>query len=780
VEHHRGFFKAAAPIEVTYDIPGYNNEVDHNGRRMLGSRANLSQQATLKSGDSASSATAPLVCAKQPRPFVAVAWNPTCECTGNVTSDKLPCNACYTGRTLINYACRTYPNIVPLALLQGNLGKPSSCGPLNYEVACRDLDFGKYSNISVACAIDQTDPVCSSAEAVDLTRGVGTSAQPFGEKFLLLNWVQPGQPIMEHPGDALKLTSGSCPSTGSDNNKTLPPVFSGVWWTHGIKAIADQAELFFPAYKRAGGELDELVADWEAAMFGPQSCPLPDNITPAGLAAVLACVNCVRDKWRAIEADPRFPPMLTELQSLGFQMNGTLADTMIRYQCVASPDVALRPGGLADCSQLDGLGNSQRNMNAWHALIEQRQTDAWVRAILPAARESFPEVRFSLYNHFRWDSKFCFVPDITSARMTCAAGKGEADSLVSAPVYYDEWETFDCLHPHGAQGGVDAPDRCSANIGLSNTLQKLAKDSSTFELNFTGINIAKATINNFRQIALAANGTAVLAPWVSFKSFLFDYRCPGFGQPHDYHSSPGCPEPDGYWEERVLHYGLTGAARFYYFNVFFECIYSKRSTHEDDDAMSASLAELDLVIGCPAAERRWIPDSSLGWGSSFILSGMEVGSRRVAWRFTPSLPLQMDCITNGVPNNKTKWDPRVLVSYVYGSLTLGPLQIDHDGHLLDDCVIGFEHGAVLDVAGHSGTTTSATPFGLWIVQPISAAAPSVSCMAGHWHGRTPFEANWPLTASPQSDDVSRSAQLELHSKPVISDYDFPRTNRTRT
>ena len=42
--------------------------------------------------------------------------------------------------------------------------------------------------------------------------------------------------------------------------------------------------------------------------------------------------------------------------------------------------------------------------------------------------------------------------------------------------YYDEWLTFDCLHPHGAQGGVDAPDRCSANVGLSNTLQKLAKD----------------------------------------------------------------------------------------------------------------------------------------------------------------------------------------------------------------------------------------------------------------------------------------------------------------
>lgn len=608
---------------------------------------------------------APLVCAKQPRPFIAVAWNPTCECVGNETSDKLRCGACYTGRTLKNYACRTYANIVALASLQGDPGKASSksCGPPNYEVACRNIDFGTYANVSVACAIDQTDPACSSVRQIDVTRSSGTAAQPYGEKFLLLEWSNQGQPIMEHPADALSLLSGACPSTGSSNNKTLPPTFTGVWWPNGIEAIAEQAELFFPAYKRAGGELNELVADWEAAMFGPSSCPLPDNSTSAGLAAVIACVECTRDKWRAIQADRRWPAVLADLQDLGFVLNGSLADTMIRYQCVASPDPALRPAGLADCSQLDGLGAGQRNMVAWHALIEQRQTQAWVEAILPAARKSYPEVRLSLYGHFRWDPSFCTVPNVNenSGRLTCAAGQGEADALVSAPVYCacgcaaalssghhlpadlrsslwasailslpppcqfiwknfyadcrgctkltlsplpnhslsadDEWLTFDCLHPHGAQGGVDAPDRCAANVGFSNTLKRLANSSAHFALNFTGVNIAKATINSFRQIALAANGTAELAPWVGFKSFFFDYRCPGYGKPHDFPSSPGCPEPDGYWQERVLHYGLTGAARFYYFNVFYECVYGKRSTHEDDDAMSASLAELDLVIG---------------------------------------------------------------------------------------------------------------------------------------------------------------------------------------
>jgi hypothetical protein len=64
---------------------------------------------------------APLVCAAQPQQFVAVAWNPTCQCTGNVGRD-----ACFSGRTLSNYAGRAYSNIVDLAHMSGIVGKPGS------------------------------------------------------------------------------------------------------------------------------------------------------------------------------------------------------------------------------------------------------------------------------------------------------------------------------------------------------------------------------------------------------------------------------------------------------------------------------------------------------------------------------------------------------------------------------------------------------------------------------------------------------------------------------
>ena len=172
--------------------------------------------------------------------------------------------------------------------------------------------------------------------------------------------------------------------------------------------------------------------------------------------------------------------------------------------------------------------------------------------------------------------------------------------------------------------------------------------------------------------------------------------------------------------------------------------------------MSSSLAELDIVIGCAAKERRWIPDHNVGWGSDFLLSGMDVGSKRRAWRFTPSLPIPFGRNSPNVPNitNVTRWDPRVLVSDHNASyLALGPLTIDYDEHLLKTCTINFEQGVVLDVFGGPSArevrlppgvpTTSAAPFGVWIIQPMSAAPPSVSCMLD----QQPFEASWPLRSN---------------------------------
>ena len=193
--------------------------------------------------------------------------------------------------------------------------------------------------------------------------------------------------------------------------------------------------------------------------------------------------------------------------------------------------------------------------------------------------------------------------------------------------------------------------------------------------------------------------------------------------------------------------------------MFYECVYNKRSTHADDDAMSATLAELETVVGCDAKERRWIPDASNPWASNFILSGMEVGTAesRRAWRFSPELPTAAGST-----------DPHSLVVKSEddddGALVLGPLvvsvakskeeeEVEEEGSMGEalhtHCTLTFDQGVVLEVMSspaHSDVVIgkdpepTASPFGLWIVQPIAAPMPRVAC-------GDDFESRWPLVAA---------------------------------
>ena len=214
---------------------------------------------------------------------------------------------------------------------------------------------------------------------------------------------------------------------------------------------------------------------------------------------------------------------------------------------------------------------------------------------------------------------------------------------------------------------------------------------------------------------------------------------------------------------------------------------SHSTTHADNDVLSATLAQLDLLVGCAPAERRWLPDSRVNWADGFLLSGMTAGGGggtlepvtsalaagaagrpRRAWRLSPRLPLSLAHGRHHQITPDTKWDPARLVVSAPGAATLAlaPLEFGPPAARpnvsaaapTEWCELQFAGGALLQLdeaekawramdssrrksssGGRSGGRAmqlSAAPFGLWIVQPADAPMPRMICPGG-WTGVWP-------------------------------------------
>jgi|EP01046_Picozoa_sp_COSAG06_P061317 hypothetical protein len=171
-----------------------------------------------------------------------------------------------------------------------------------------------------------------------------------------------------------------------------------------------------------------------------------------------------------------------------------------------------------------------------------------------------------------------------------------------------------------------------------------------------------------------------------------------------------------------------------------ECV---SNSHEDYEYAAATLNQLDEVIGCAATERIWNVDSKPRWRDSFVLSGTDVGTERRAWRFTPDLAGSSEWNAAGqLVNGSVSMTP---LDYVVpaagtqrsggGELTLHPVRFAiNDTTVASDCSLSFPLGVVLPPTEHGALA----PFGLWVIQPQRAGAPTVRC-----HGFPGVNEAWP-------------------------------------
>ena len=166
----------------------------------------------------------------------------------------------------------------------------------------------------------------------------------------------------------------------------------GIWLDSAAQRFGDQSAKFFAAYSAAGGQLDEIVLDTEIGLY--TSWGVADNMDPT-----VPGVNvCVVARWTAVQDDPRFPPVLAELQKRGFVPKG---------------DTKTDPHWLAKTMEGSaGRMETNHNRDIWNTLGREREVEFWEVALFKAAKAHFPHVRGSNWGYRKWTPSYCIpAPD---------------------------------------------------------------------------------------------------------------------------------------------------------------------------------------------------------------------------------------------------------------------------------------------------------------------------------------------------------------------------------
>ena len=387
--------------------------------------------------------------------------------------------------------------------------------------------------------------------------------------------------------------------------------FSGLWWENGVADLAADNAGFLQAYKAAGGkDIDAIVLDPELSM----------SEWAAGMLCAATDPCCIA-KLDAIQADTRFPPLLAELQALGFTVDKSKPHWL---HSALVPWTQCGIDGKAPDPCPTGYTDNVAIYNGWSYGRSSAQYDA---AVLVPAQKVYPTIDVNNYGDFTSNETYC-LPD-QSGYTPCKI-KGGAQPTVTGT------QQAPCMYVW--------MENASVAMGLERVKQLPA--GSSFDL--TGWNGLLMGINLMRMTVLSSSVPVV--PWVAYKN--------------DTNMSPfQWVKPmanTDYYQEHILHLAMHNPPSFLYFNPCWAVGYCD-VTWEDNLLFANMFHELTEMVGCAPSSRTWVKAEFAGWGDKAVATGMVMPDGTTVWRVTTFdgktaeyTKSTADGVTVAVPGSPTK------------------------------------------------------------------------------------------------------------------------------
>ncbi len=346
------------------------------------------------------------------------------------------------------------------------------------------------------------------------------------------------------------------------------------FWYDGMQGVADHLDRLLSAYKRMGGpKIDVIVSDQE-------QFSTPWAVDGFGSRQGLNS----RQVWDRFVNDPRYiTEIRPELEKLGFEFCYEEGENELKYaienlylhDSVPGDKVEeIRPGGKAD------------NYLKLHAVMSSMDSAAVYESVYKVAQKHYPDILYANYDNYispeEKDTPF-YSPQgyIYSWSRRVKAGNMGSDECYGWPyVAGSKWDNFIPGYPFT-------------------------------KYHETVYNTTRYDLRCFQRSSMYTQNNCNV-PWIGNAGYRW---------------WPLSPGKTAYWDEWVFHSLMSSSLPFFF-------LYLGGNTVEDDYHLSATLHELDEVLGFE--ERVPLFEEAVGVDQEYMLSGMSAGGRNV-WRITPDL-----------------------------------------------------------------------------------------------------------------------------------------------